>query len=150
MATLDTFPGTTELRDPALLDPGLTPVTVTPVPNGPGPGLLTASTITGDKVLNLQDQTLGTIEEVMLDMAFGRIAYVVMASGGFLGLGEKLFAIPWNALTLDADRKCFLLDASKEKFDDAPGFNKDSWPSEADREWHVQVHRYFSSRPYWE
>ncbi|GAA0769018.1 PRC-barrel domain-containing protein [Ideonella azotifigens] len=150
MAMLDTFPGSADLRDPALVNPGLPPGTVTPVPNGPGPGLLTASTITGDKILNLQEQTLGTIEEIMLDMSSGRIAYVVMASGGFLGLGEKLFALPWSALTLDADRKCFVLDASKEKFDHAPGFDKDSWPSEADREWHVQVHRYYSRPPYWE
>lgn len=119
--------------------------------SGPGPRLMTASTLEGDKVVNRQDETLGTISEIMLDVPAGRIAYAVMSSGGFLGMGDKLFAIPWGALTLDADRKCFILDAAKSRFKDAPGFDKDHWPAEADEvPWLTQVHEYFGTRPYWE
>jgi uncharacterized protein YrrD len=62
------------------------------VGSGPGPRLMTADTLTGDKVINLQGETLGKIAEIMLDVPRGRVAYAVMSAGGFLGMGEKLFA----------------------------------------------------------
>ena len=98
---------------------------------------MTAATLTGNTVVNTADETLGKIEEIMLDVPGGRIAYAVMSSGGFLGLGEKLFAIPWGALTLDTNRECFVLDARAETFENAPGFDKDHWPTQAgDLQWH--------------
>lgn len=68
----------------------------------------------------------------MIDVPRGRVAYAVMASGGFLGIGERLFALPWSALSLDPDRECFVVDADKERFKQAPGFDKDHWPSGAE------------------
>ncbi len=117
---------------------------------GPGPRLLTANTLTGNRVVNHADETLGHIEEIMLDTELGLIAYAVMASGGFLGLSERLFAIPWSAMTLDPVRGCFVMNASKDYFDHAPGFDKDHWPSMADTEWHEDVHQYYGIRPYWD
>lgn len=118
--------------------------------SGPGPRLMTASTLEGDKVINRQGEDLGEIDEIMLDVPRGRIAYAVMASGGFLGMGNKLFAIPWSALTLDTDNKCFVLDVDKQRLESAPGFDKDNWPSMADREFGSRIHRYYGARPYWE
>jgi sporulation protein YlmC with PRC-barrel domain len=118
--------------------------------DGPGPQLMTAGTLTGDKVTNRTGETLGEISDIMLDVPRGRIAYAVMSSGGFLGLGEKLFAIPWNALTLDTDNHCFVLDVPKERMEQAPGFDKDHWPSMADMSWTSEVHSYYRARPYWE
>jgi sporulation protein YlmC with PRC-barrel domain len=118
--------------------------------SGPGPRLMTAGTLSGDKVVNRKGETLGDIDDIMLDVPRGRIAYAVMASGGFLGMGEKLFAIPWHALTLDTDRHCFVLDVAKEHFRNAPGFDKDHWPSNADDEWHREVHAYYRTPLYWE
>ena len=86
----------------------------------------------------------------MLDVPRGRIAYAVMSSGGFLGMGDKLFAIPWSALTLDTDNKCFVLDVDKQRLQDAPGFDKDNWPSTADPDFDSRVHSYYGARPYWE
>src|ERR1700744_3600262 len=63
---------------------------------GPGPGLMGAHTLVGDHVHNLKNEHLGTIKEIMLDMRTGQVAYAVMASGGVLTIGEKLFAIPWE------------------------------------------------------
>ena len=95
-------------------------------------------------LVNTADETLGKIEEIMLDVPSGRIAYAVMSSGGFLGLGEKLFAIPWGALTLDTNRECFVLDARAETFENAPGFDKDHWPTQAgDVQWHRDVHAHY-------
>ena len=118
--------------------------------SGPGPELMTASTLEGNTVVNRADETLGEIEEIMLDVRSGRIAYAVMASGGFLGIGDKLFAIPWHALTLDPEEKCFVLDVSRERLEKAPGFDKDHWPSMANEAWAGEVHRYYATRPYWE
>lgn len=118
--------------------------------SGPGPRLMTASTLEGDKVVNRQGEDLGEIDEIMLDVPRGRIAYAVMSSGGFLGMGEKLFAIPWSALTLDTDNKCFVLDVDRQRLKDAPGFDKDNWPSMPDTEFDTHVHSYYGTRPYWE
>ena len=102
---------------------------------GPGPRFMLASTLEGNPVINLEGEKLGTIEAIMLDVPLGRIAYAVLSSGGFLGIGDKLFAVPWNALALDTENKCFLLDVSKEDLEKAPGFDKDHWPSATDGSW---------------
>ena len=73
-----------------------------------------------------------------------------MSVGGFLGIGEKYFAVPWHAFTMDTDNQRFILDVDKERLKDAPGFDKDHWPSMADQTWAVTVHDYYSTRPYWE
>jgi len=117
---------------------------------GPGPRLMTASTLEGDDIVNRQGDKLGELEEIMLDVSTGRIAYAVMSAGGFLGIGDKLFAIPWSALTMDPENHCFILDANKERLENAPGFDKDHWPSMADTTWANEVHTYYGQRPYWE
>ena len=117
--------------------------------SGPGPEVMAADTLEGDKVVNAKGEDLGTIEDIMIDVQRGRVAYAVMSCGGFLGMGEKLFAIPWNALTLDADRHCFVLDADRERLEKAPGFDKHHWPSMADDSWATQVHDFYGVRPYW-
>jgi sporulation protein YlmC with PRC-barrel domain len=117
---------------------------------GPGPRVMAAGTLEGDDVVNAAGDKLGTLDEIMLDVPSGRIAYAVLSSGGFLGIGDKLFAIPWRALTLDADNECFVLDVSKERLEQAPGFDKDDWPSMANESWAREVHTYYQTRPYWE
>src|SRR5690349_6681826 len=117
--------------------------------SGPGPEVMAADTLQGDKVVNRANEDLGTIEDIMIDVQRGSVAYAVMSCGGFLGLGDKLFAIPWSALTLDAERHCFVLDADKERFQKAPGFDKDRWPAMADSNWASRVHEYYGVRPYW-
>jgi sporulation protein YlmC with PRC-barrel domain len=113
------------------------------------PRLMTTSRICGSKVINHQDEALGEINDIAVDVPRGRIAYAAMASGGFLGLGERLFAVPWTALRYEAGRECFMLDARKEIFENAPGFDKDRWPTEPHAEWHDLVHRYYGAPPYW-
>src|SRR5690606_28636855 len=110
---------------------------------GPGPDIMAASTLEGDDVINAAGEDLGTIKEIMIDVRAGRIAYAVMSSGGFLGIGDKLFAIPWAALTLDIERKAFVLDVARDRLKEAPGFDKDHWPAMADRTWAREVHDYY-------
>jgi sporulation protein YlmC with PRC-barrel domain len=117
---------------------------------GPGPEIMAADTLTGDDVVDAMGEDVGEIEAIMLDVPSGRIAYAVLSFGGFLGMGDKLFAIPWGALRLDAPNKRFVLDVDKEKLENAPGFDKDHWPSMADNRWATDVHSYYGYRPYWE
>jgi sporulation protein YlmC with PRC-barrel domain len=113
------------------------------------PRLMTASKMCGNKVINQQNETLGQIDEIVIDVPRGRIAYAAMSSGGFLGLGERLFAVPWTALLYDAGRECFVMDARKDVFENAPGFDKDSWPTQTEPGWHDQVHRHYGAPLYW-
>ncbi|HSD73586.1 MAG TPA: PRC-barrel domain-containing protein [Steroidobacteraceae bacterium] len=117
---------------------------------GPGPEVMAASTLTGNDVMNSQGENLGDIKAIMLDVPRGRVAYAVLSFGGILGAGDKLFAVPWGALKLDTDNKCFLLEVDKDQLKEAPGFDKDHWPSMADVQWASQVHRYYRTQPYWE
>ena len=86
----------------------------------------------------------------MLDMRSGRIAYAVLSFGGFLGMGEKLFAVPWNALTLDTDNKRSILNVEKDRLKDAPGFDNDNWPDMADTTWATGIHDYYGTQPYYD
>ncbi len=111
--------------------------------DGPGPYVMSCETLTGDAIVNGQGDKLGTLAHVMLDVPAGRIAYAVLARGGVLGLGERLHAIPWSALTLDAERHRFVLDVDAERLDKAPGFDRAHWPRMADPAWARGVERFF-------
>jgi len=117
---------------------------------GPGPSLMGADTLIGEDVYNHREEDLGDIKEIMLDMRSGKIAYAVLSFGGFLGMGEKLFAVPWNALTLDTVNKRFILNVEKDRLKDAPGFDEDHWPNMADTTWATGVHNYYGTRPYYD
>ena len=105
--------------------------------------VLSASSITGTKVLNPAGEQLGSIEDLMLDTGTGDIAYAVLSFGGFLGMGDKLFAIPWEALTIDTADHSIVLDVDREKLEQAPGFDKDDWPTTADSTWMHDLHRHY-------
>jgi sporulation protein YlmC with PRC-barrel domain len=118
--------------------------------SGPGPEIMAADTLEGNTVKNPAGENLGEIEHIMLDVPSGRIAYAVLSFGGVFGIGDKLFAIPWSALTLDTREKCFRLNADKDRLKNAPGFDKDHWPFMADKTWAREVHSYYGFRPYWD
>jgi sporulation protein YlmC with PRC-barrel domain len=114
---------------------------------GPGPALMGAETLIGDGVVNGAEENLGDIKEIMLDMNTGQVAYAVLAFGGFLGMGEKLFAVPWQALHLDTANHRFVLNVEKERLKTAPGFNKDAWPDMSNVTWVNQVHTFYGTDP---
>ena len=113
------------------------------------PKLLTASTLKGNVVKNLAGERLGTIEEFMIDLESGRIGYCVLSFGGVLGIGDKLFAIPYKAMTLDTRDHTFTLDIAKERLESAPGFDKNAWPDMTDRAWGERVYGFYDVTPYW-
>lgn len=112
--------------------------------------VLSASTLAKFKVENTAGEDLGKIEEVMIDSATGRVAYAVLSFGGFLGFGDKLFAIPWSKLSINPVKdKTFILDVPKERLDKGRGFNKDKWPDVADPTWQSETYKYYDAEPYW-
>jgi sporulation protein YlmC with PRC-barrel domain len=114
------------------------------------PKVLSSSTISSDHVKNSAGEDLGKIEDLMIDVNSGRVAYAVLSFGGFLKVGNKLFAIPWQALRLDAVNKQFILDVDKSVLERAPGFDKDNWPDMADPTFGTTVYRHYGYKPYWE
>lgn len=88
-----------------------------------------ASEVTGVDVKNLAGENLGKINEVVIDKAQGKVSYLVLNFGGFLGFGNKFFAVPWNMFAYNEEEDCFILNLNKEQLKDAPGFDKDHWPN---------------------
>jgi sporulation protein YlmC with PRC-barrel domain len=113
------------------------------------PRVLGASTLKGDAVKNNAGEDLGKIEELMIDLETGRVGYCVLSFGGFLGMGTKLFAVPYSALRVDTDEKCFFLNVPKDRLKDAPGFDKDNWPDMTDRTWAMGIYGFYNVTPYW-
>jgi len=85
--------------------------------------------VIGSKVVNQQDEYLGKIEDVAVDVEAGRIAYAVLSFGGFLGIGDKYFPIPWEAFRFNVTGKRAILNVDKKLLENAPGFDKDNLPS---------------------
>jgi hypothetical protein len=84
----------------------------------------------------------------MLDMRTGRVSYAVLSFGGFMGMGDKLFAVPWHALVLDTVNKRFTLNVAKDRLESAQGFDQDNWPNMADSVWARGIHSYYGTTPY--
>jgi sporulation protein YlmC with PRC-barrel domain len=115
--------------------------------SGPGPALMGANTLIGEHVVNGAEDTLGDIKEIMIDMHTGQVAYAVLSFGGFLGMGDKLFAVPWRALRLDTAHKRFVLNVDKDAMNAAPGFDKHHWPDMTDVQWADEVHAFYGMSP---
>ena len=113
-------------------------------------GVVSASRIIGEAVVNCQDENLGKIHELVFDAQDGRLAYAVLSFGGFMGMGNKLFAMPWKAFEFSKTENKLVLNVDKEKLKTAPGFDQDAkWPDFADRTWGSTIYKYYGYEPYW-
>lgn len=92
---------------------------------------LSSSTLIGDPIKNGAGDKLGSLKEIMIDLESGQVAYVVMSTGGVLGMGDSYFAIPWEMIHVDTEDKSVIVDVDKETIENAPGFDKDDWPEAA-------------------
>jgi sporulation protein YlmC with PRC-barrel domain len=105
-----------------------------------------ASKLIGLNVRNKEGEKLGTVHDLVFNIETGKIAYVALSVGGVLGVGEKLFAVPYNQLAFDhgKNEQFFVLDMAKEKLEAAPGFNKSDWPNFADPNWTNKIDSYYT------
>jgi sporulation protein YlmC with PRC-barrel domain len=114
-------------------------------------GVALASKIIGEAVVNREDESLGKIHELVIDATEGRLAYAVLSFGGFMGMKNKLFAMPWEAFEFSNTENKLILNVDKEKLESAPGFDKEAkWPDFADRTWGQEVYEYYGHKPYWD
>lgn len=103
--------------------------------------------IVGSEVLNVEGEDLGKIEEIIIDTRDSRVAYAILSFGGFLGMGDKHFAIPWQALTLDPSQGTAILMIDKDRLKNAPGFDKDKWPDMTNSTWATEVLGHYGYKP---
>ncbi len=104
-----------------------------------------ASSLGGARVISNKGEKLGEIEDVVLDLERKTLAYAAISFGGFLGIGEKLFAVPWALLELkhDSEGKYFVFDVERQDLRDAPGFDPKNWPDVANPDWRSAIDEFY-------
>jgi len=107
--------------------------------------LFSASTLLGERVRNLAGEEPGNIEELMVELTSGRIAYAVLSFGGFAGFGAKLFPVPWNALRTDRGPHEIVLDMDFGNLASAPHFDLETWPDMANQAFEKEVHGHYAN-----
>jgi sporulation protein YlmC with PRC-barrel domain len=114
-------------------------------------GVVSASKIIGETVVNRQSENVGKIDELVIDAKKNCIMYAVLSFGGFMGMGNKLFAMPWEAFEFSATENKLILNVDKEKLKAAPGFEKgDKWPDFKDKLWGESIYNYYNYTPPWQ
>lgn len=107
-------------------------------------GIVSATTIIGETVVDREDRKLGKIDDLVLDAGEGRLAYAV------LSFGSKHFAVPWSAFEFANTEHKLILHVDSRKLESAPGFDKNgNWPDFADRTWGGEIHKHYGAKPYW-
>jgi hypothetical protein len=106
--------------------------------------------IIGSKVVNDAGEDLGKIEDLVIDSRNSRVAYAILSFGGFLGVGDSHFPIPWEAIDFNAAEHYATLSINKDRLKNAPGFDKDNWPDMSDISWGGEIHSHYGFKPYWE
>jgi len=99
--------------------------------------------IIGSGVINLGGEPIGTIEDLVIDIDDGSLVYAAIKTGGFLGFGEKLLAVPWQSLTAVPAEGIFIIDQSKAKLEKAESFNANNWPDVGDHKWRAGIHEFY-------
>ena len=113
-------------------------------------GVVPASKIIGETVVNRQGENVGKIHELVIDAEKNRVACAVLSFGDFLNMGNKLFAMPWEAFEFSATENKLILNVDKEKLKTAPGFEKgDKWPDFSDTLWGESIYNYYDYVPPW-
>jgi sporulation protein YlmC with PRC-barrel domain len=117
---------------------------------GPDTALLGTTSFYGDSAYDVAGKFLGEIEELVLDIRSGRIAYALMSIGGFLGMGRKMVAVPWTTVTIDRVYQRCVINVDLGRLIDAPSLDEDPLPHGPDASWAAKVHAFFGCKPYWE
>ena len=105
-----------------------------------------ASQILGMEVRNASNKQIGSVKDIVLDVTTGKVRYAAVSYGGFLGIGDKLFAVPWKTFAChkDSDGDFYLLlDVAEETLRSAPGFSEDKWPDFGNPKWSQEIDTYY-------
>src|SRR5262245_56237139 len=108
-----------------------------------GPIIRATKDVVGKRIANLEGEEIGEIQEIMVDVPAGQVTYAILSFGGVLGIGDKLFAVPWVSLTYDSGNDRFLMEVDKDLLKNAPGFDKNHWPDMSDPTRLSEIHTYY-------
>ena len=103
------------------------------------------TTLLGYAVCDHRGEEVGDIKDVMLDVHSGQVVYALLSFRAIVGLGEKVFPVPWNALTLDSENRRFLLKVDKDRLEDAPGYHKNRSPNITDPAWVRDIDSFYGA-----
>jgi sporulation protein YlmC with PRC-barrel domain len=112
--------------------------------------LIGADQVQGSTVYDTAGEKLGSVEDVMLDKVSGRIAYAVLSFGGFLGIGDRYYPLPWEKLRYDTNRSGYVVDVDRSLIEGAPSYADDEPATWSDRAWGDRVSNYYGARPFWD
>ncbi len=111
--------------------------------------LISSDKVGGTSVENTNGDNLGHIRDIMIDKPSGKVGYAVLKYGSFLGMGGKLFALPWDQLKYDKERGAYIVDIPAETLKSAPSFEETSQPDWSDPSWNRSLHDYYGSGADW-
>lgn len=111
--------------------------------------VLSTGSLTGDNVFDKNGKQVGHLKEIMVDTETGKVAYGVLSFGGLLGMGDKLFAMPWSSILVDTNKERLIVDVDEKRLQDADGFDKNSWPDFADATFREKTYKHWNAKPYW-
>ena len=111
--------------------------------------LIASDKVEGTPVRRSDGQAVGRIERVMIEKRSGKVAYAVMSFGGFLGLGEDFYTLPWTVLRFAPEQDAYVLDLTEEQLRAAPARTPEGTDTAEDGAWEEQIHRYYDAAPYW-
>jgi sporulation protein YlmC with PRC-barrel domain len=109
--------------------------------------LLSATTLKGTNVKNQKKENIGEIQDFMINLETGKVEYAVLSFGGFLGIGDKYFAVPIEAMNISTKDREIILDIDKERLKNAPGFDKEHWPTQADPKFLQSIYDHYGYKP---
>ena len=111
--------------------------------------LIGSDKVQGTPVYRLNGERVGNIERVMIDKLSGKVAYAVMSFGGFMGIGEDYYPLPWSLLTYNERLDGYEVDVSEQQLKGAPKYSRyENWDW-SDRERDRKVSSYYDVTPFW-
>ena len=119
-------------------------------PTNPSGHLIAAKSVLGSEVFSIELEKLGSIEDIMIDKATGRIAYAVMSHGGFFGIGDRYYPLPWEKLRYDVDMDGYIADVGHDILQGAPSYTDASAAEWHDDAWRRGIYSYYGVHPFWD
>lgn len=110
-------------------------------------GLISSEEVQGTTVYDPNGNDIGEIDHLMIDKVSGNVRYAVMSFGGFMGLGQSHYPLPWSSLTYDRDREGYLTSVTEQQLKEAPEYSDEKW---IDRNWESRLHEHYRAEPYWD
>jgi len=119
-------------------------------PNDTSGRLIAADQVEGTSIYNPAGESLGSVEDVLIDKVSGKIAYAVVGFGGFLGIGDRHYPLPWEKLKYNTAMGGFVVDLDRRVLEGAPSYATDETVWWEDPAWGKRVYDYYGARPYWD